>query len=96
MKMTFQRQGGAGWSVWLLLCLVLVAQSAGFASANQQHHSEDHCCLLCHVGPLPFLNTSVSALAVPVFCMVWMEATPDFIPTHEVLLATSSSRGPPA
>ncbi len=80
----------------LLLCLFLVAQSAGFASANQQHHSEDHCCLLCHVGPLPFLSTNVSAVAVPVFSMVWMESAPDFIPVHEVLLATCSSRAPPA
>jgi hypothetical protein len=94
---TFWRHKRAGrWFVWLALFLVLVAQSAAFESANQQHHSEDHCCLLCHVGPLPFLNTSVSALAMPVFCMVWLESAPDFIPTHEVLLAASSSRGPPA
>jgi hypothetical protein len=84
------------WPVWLLLCLLLVAQSAGFASANQQHHSEDHCCLLCHLGPLPFLNSNVSAVAVPVFCMVWMESAPDFIPVHDVLISTSSSRAPPA
>jgi hypothetical protein len=82
--------------VLLLLCLVLVAQSTGFASANEEHHSQDHCCLLCHVGPLPFLHTNISAVVVPAFCMVWLESAPDFIPTHEVFLSTSSSRAPPA
>jgi hypothetical protein len=80
----------------LLLCLVLVAQSAAIESANEQHHSQGHCCLLCHLGPLPFLHTDVSAMVSPVFCMAWMESPPDFIPTHEVLLSTSSSRAPPA
>ena len=79
-----------------LLCLVLVAQVSAFVSANEQHHSQDHCCLLCHVGPLPFLHTHVSPVVAPVFCMVWMESAPDFIPIHEVLLSTSSSRAPPA
>jgi hypothetical protein len=73
-----------------------VAQSAGFESANEQHHSQGHCCLLCHLGPLPFLHTGVATVAAPVFCMVWMESAPDFIPSHEVLLATSPSRAPPA
>jgi hypothetical protein len=82
--------------VLLLVCLVLVAQSAAFASLNEQHRSQDHCCLLCHVGPLPFLHTHVSPVVAPVFCMVWLESAPDFIPTPEVLLATSSSRAPPA
>ncbi len=82
--------------MWLLLCLFLIAQSSAFTALNQEHHSQDHCCLLCHVGPLPFLNTNVTAVAVPVFSMVWMESIPDFIPRHEVLLSTSSSRAPPA
>jgi hypothetical protein len=82
--------------IWLLLCLVLLAQSAGFAAANEQHHSQDHCCLLCHAGPLPFLHSNVSAVVAPVFCTVWLESTPNIISTHEVLLSTSSSRAPPA
>jgi hypothetical protein len=95
--MTYRREGKrAQWPVWLLVCLFLVTQFAAIASANQTHHSEDHCCLLCHVGPLPFLNTNVSAVAAPVFSMVWMESAPDFVPVDEVLLSTSSSRAPPA
>jgi hypothetical protein len=82
--------------VVLLLCLFLVAQAAAFASVNREHHSQDHCCLLCHVGPLPFLHTHVSAVVAPAFCMVWLESAPDSIPTHDVLISTSSSRAPPA
>jgi len=82
--------------IWLLLCLVLVAQSAALSSANEQHHSQDHCCTLCHVGPLPFLHTSVSAVVMPVLSVVWLEPASSFIATREVLLSTSSSRAPPA
>lgn len=92
--------GGSGEGryrfVLLLLCLLVVAQSAAFASVNEQHHSQDHCCLLCHVGPLPFLHTNVSAVVIPVLSMVWLEPVSDFIATHDVLLSTSSSRAPPA
>jgi hypothetical protein len=79
-----------------MLCLVLVAQSAAYASANEQHHSQDHCCILCHVGPLPFLHTTVSATVTPAFSVVWLEPAADFIATHDVFISTNSSRGPPA
>jgi len=82
--------------VLLLLCLLMVAQSAAFASANEQHHSQDHCCLLCHVGPLPFLHTNVSAVVMPALSMVWLESPLEFIATHDVQLSTKSSRAPPA
>jgi hypothetical protein len=94
--MTLGRGEGRLAFVLMLLCLVLVAQSTAFASANEQHHSQDHCCTLCHVGPLPFLHTNVSAVVAPVFSMVWLESTPDFISTHDILLSSSSSRAPPA
>ena len=80
----------------LLLCLLLVAQSAALASANEQHHSQDHCCTLCHVGPLPFLYTHVSAVVAPALFVVWLEPAPVFIATPDVFLSTSSSRAPPA
>jgi len=93
--MTFRGQGLRAF-VLLLVCLVLAAQSAGFASANEQHHSQDHCCLLCHVGPLPFLHTNASAVVAPSFSVVWLEPAQDLIATPDVLLTTSSSRAPPA
>jgi hypothetical protein len=92
------RCGGEGRYLYvlLLLCLLLVAQSAAFASANEQHHSTDHCCLLCHVGPLPFVHTHSSAVVMPNPSRVWLEPSPDFVATHDVFLSTTSSRGPPA
>jgi len=50
----------------------VVAQSAAFESANEQHHSQDHCCTLCHVGPLQFLEASASAAVAPIFEVVWL------------------------
>ena len=55
----------------------------------------DHCCLLCHVGPLPFLQTTVSATVMPVFLVVWLLPAPDFEHAHSALLFATSSRGPP-
>jgi hypothetical protein len=94
--MTLGRSEGHRAFVLLLLCLVLVAQSAAFASVNEQHHAQDHCCTLCHVGPLPFLHTNVPAFLAPSFTMVWFESTPDFVAVHNVLFSTSPSRAPPA
>jgi hypothetical protein len=92
------RCGGEGRYAYvlLLLCLVLLAQSAALASANEQHHSPDHCCTLCHVGPLPFLHTHASVEVLPALSVVWLEPVSDPLATHDVLLATSSSRAPPA
>jgi hypothetical protein len=80
----------------LLLCLILAGQFLALASQEESHHASDHCCLLCHVGPLPFLQTAVTRGVTPVFQIAWLDPTPDFWPTHQVLLAASFSRGPPA
>jgi hypothetical protein len=82
--------------VLLLLCLVVVAQSAALISANEQHHSQDHCCTLCHLGPMPFLHTHVAAVALPALFVVWLEPASAFIATHDVFLPIGSSRAPPA
>jgi hypothetical protein len=82
--------------VLLLLCLVLAAQTAGFASANDEHRNQGHCCLLCHVGPLPFLHTNVSALVAPAFRVIWLEPPQDLVATPEILCPIRSSRAPPA
>ena len=80
----------------MLVCLILAGQSFALASQDESHHSADHCCLLCHVGPLPFLQASVAATVTPVFLVVWLAAAPDFEPAPQVLLSTSLSRGPPS
>lgn len=82
--------------VFLLVCLTLLGQSLALASEEESHHAPDHCCLLCHVGPLPFLQTTPTATVTPVFLVVWLAPAVDFKPAHQVLLSASSSRGPPA
>jgi hypothetical protein len=42
----------------LLLCVTGVAQFAALVSERETHHASDHCCLLCHAGPLQFLEVS--------------------------------------
>lgn len=79
-----------------MVCLTLMGQSRALASQDESHHAPDHCCVLCHVGPLPFLQTTATAAAMPVFLAAWLTPTPDFERAHQALLSTSSSRGPPA
>ncbi|SPE33278.1 conserved exported hypothetical protein [Candidatus Sulfopaludibacter sp. SbA3] len=81
--------------VLLLLCVTLLAQSAALSAQNESHHSPDHCCLLCHVGPLPFLQTSVTTALAPVFQVVWLAPPAHFETTTDVLLIPSPSRAPP-
>jgi len=93
------RDGRFSWrklTVVLLVCLTLMGQSLALASQGESHHAPDHCCLLCHVGPLPFLQTTVTATVMPIFLVVWLAPAPDFSPAHQVLLSAISSRGPPA
>ena len=97
IQVTFRARGTKRYAcVLLLVCLFLAAQSAGLVSANEQHHSQDHCCLLCHVGPLPFVSTNVASMITPAFSVVWLAVAPELIPTHDVLPAPCSSRAPPA
>jgi hypothetical protein len=82
--------------VLLLLCLTMVAQSSALSAQSESHHSPDHCCLLCHVGPLPFLQTSVAAVLAPVFQVVWLAPLAHFDTPSDILLVPTSSRAPPA
>jgi hypothetical protein len=82
--------------VVFLLCATAYVQAAALESAPEHHHSADHCCLLCHIGPLPFLQGSTCVKAAPVLpveCRVWYPTSES---SHDVLLAPSPSRGPPA
>jgi hypothetical protein len=81
--------------VLLLLAVTLFAQSAALISEHRQHHSTEHCCLLCHVG-LPFLQATAPATVAPLTSVQWLGATVRVESFCDVFLATSSSRGPPA
>jgi hypothetical protein len=83
--------------VALFLCAMVCAQAASLASEYWHHHSSQHCCLLCHIGPLPLLQSNVSAAAVaPVLSTVWLERSSGVETPHEVLRAAGDSRAPPA
>jgi len=81
--------------VLALVCLTLLGQSFALASQEESHHAPDHCCLLCHLGPLPFLQTTVTAKVTPVFLVVWLAPAPDSEPDRPAPLFAVSSRGPP-
>ena len=80
----------------LLLCVTGVAQLSALVSERESHHASDHCCLLCHVGPLQFLEASASPAIAPVFEVVWLTPAVEASATHDALLPSSPARAPPA
>ena len=88
--------GRRGTLVLLLLCVIVSAQVAALASEFEQHGPSDHCCLLCHVGPLALLPPSVPVALAPAAPAGWRAASPVTELVREMPLAASSSRAPPA
>jgi len=82
--------------ILFLMCAVVCVQAASIASEHFHQHSSQHCCGLCHAGPLPFIQTAITAALAPMLSQTWLEQTPGSAPAHEVLLAAGSSRAPPA
>jgi hypothetical protein len=79
-----------------LLCAVVCAQAASLISEQLHQHSSQHCCALCHIGPLPFLQPAIAAYSAPVLATEWFEWSVELDTPHEVLLAAGYSRAPPA
>ena len=90
------RQHRKALFIVLLLCVTGVTQLAALVSERESHHASDHCCLLCHVGPLQFLEASASPAIAPVFEVVWLTPAVEAPATHDVLLPSSPARAPPA
>ena len=88
--------GRRGSLVLLLLCVIVFAQVAALSSQFDQHGPSDHCCLLCHVGPLALLPTSIPVVLAPVAPAGWRAASPVAELAREMPLAASPSRAPPA
>jgi hypothetical protein len=80
----------------LLLCVTGVAQFAALVGEPETHHASDHCCLLCHVGPLQFLEASASAAVAPIFEVVWLTPAAETAVAHDVQLPASPARAPPS
>ena len=81
-------------AVWLLLVAVLCTQASSLNLEYAEHHSAD-CCILCHIGPFPFLQSPVSTAAAPNPYLAWLEDLGDFNAPREPQLVARSSRAPP-
>ena len=83
--------------VLFLLCAVVNAQTASLAFGHlHQHSSDQHCCGLCHSGPLPLIQSSMAAAFAPSLTVMWMEASGCSTAPYQVLLTAADSRAPPA
>ena len=71
------------------------AQAVSLDYRHSHQRSSQHCCGLCHAGPLPFLQPVNSAAAAPAIAIAWLYRSVDYDTPHEVRLAASSSRAPP-
>jgi len=76
------------------LCALIGAQSASLAFDHP--HDSGHCCRLCHLGPLPFLQPIPVAGIAPVMTIAWYGGSFDGASTHDALLSSASSRAPPS
>jgi hypothetical protein len=81
--------------VLLLMCVVFCAQAVSLAW-DHSHPDSQHCCGLCHAGPLPFLQPPISGLLAPAVAVAWLASPSDINTAHETLLSSGSSRAPPA
>jgi len=77
------------------LCGTVAAQSHALDPAHETHEAE-HCCVLCHFGPLPFVKAAAPVAPTPLLAVAWLESNPALEPVHDTLLAAKSSRAPPA
>ena len=81
--------------VMLVMCAVVCAQTASFISGHSHQRVSQHCCGLCHAGPLPFLQPVNQAAVAPSVAVAWLGWSFNSDTPHEVLLAAGSSRAPP-
>jgi hypothetical protein len=96
LKMLNAVRGIARCSLVLLLLYAVVCAQTATLSAEHSHNSSQHCCGLCHVGPLPFLQPVVASALAPGIASTWLVSASYLDSPHEVLLTTGSSRAPPA
>ena len=97
MRMALGRHWGVRCAgVVLLLCALLCAQVVAFATESVPHHAADHCCLLCHIGVQPFLQSDSQVSTAPVAPVQLLVREADCDINHDPVFITSSSRAPPA
>ena len=83
-------------AILLLISIMVFAQVAAIASASDHHHSDQHCCALCHAGPLPFLQPVASWFLAPSLPTIWLKSGLKLDPAGSALVMAGESRAPPA
>src|SRR5205807_2102365 len=96
-KMPNEVRRGARFSVLLLfMCAVVCAQAASLTFEHSHQNSTQHCCGLCHTGPLPILGPVTSVTLTPMVAVAWLPSASHLGALREVLSSTGCSRAPPA
>ncbi len=80
----------------LFLAALVCAQAAALLIVHSHQNTSDHCCLLCHIGPMPFVAASVSELPAPDLPVLGLASSAGLDQPCEVLGSARLSRGPPA
>jgi hypothetical protein len=79
----------------LLLCVMALTQVSAFSAQNESHRPGEHCCMLCHVGPLQLLDTRVLMPEAPVLHVEWLPSHVSFESRSDFRLVRRPSRAPP-
>ncbi len=79
----------------LLMLAVICAQTAWLADSGREHSSQ-HCCGLCHAGPMTFVAQAIVSSIAPVSPVEWIAVDPGSAITLQALGGAGSSRAPPA
>ncbi len=80
----------------LLLCALLCGESAALTPDHQRHQSQNHSCLVCQVGSLPFLGRAIAAPSAGIVLLARLGNTDSFTAPQELRCAVRCSRAPPA
>jgi hypothetical protein len=80
----------------VLLCFTVLGQWCALDLQHQQHGSDEHCCLLCHVGPHAALDGVAPVYSAPVFSAAWVAPAPVGAHPLQAPVRQASSRAPPA
>lgn len=82
-------------AILFLLGLMLYAQLAVLFAQPETHQAAGHCCVLCHLGTLPFLHVAAGPPPSPIVVVERLVSSRGPEALRDVLLNVNSSRAPP-
>ena len=82
--------------VVLLIFGVLQAQTSSFSADNLHHHPSEHCCALCHAGPMPLVRPAPAVATAPMLPLARVEPAPESDAPRDEPVRATHSRAPPA